>query len=553
MKPFDKQVAVLKDGSRNIGVFCGKRCINPHTLVTTKKGQKKFRDLKLGDFILSYSIPKKCFVWSSVLCDAFCKFIGPGIKISHKYGEFEVSTKHKVLKSNHEYTSAQRLKVGTWIKVLGPDGVSRTKVIKRTPIENAEWWDVQVFGTNNYVAGYAIHHNSGKTEIGAIKSIIKQEKKRNNSNQGVDPFTGAIIAPTTDMLRRLSLKKFMAYAKPFIRTFKQTTNEIEWHDGSIIYGLSADKPERIEGLKLNWCWLDEVLQMKEQVYTEVQARVADTQGDIICTGSLGVQFVNPKMHWAYKYYKMNESSGVSVHEWDTQDNPHFPQDEIQRLRETLDPETFRAMFQIRWDTTPKSAVYADFGEANIVQNYVYNPALPTYVSVDWGWTNPMAVGFFQYDKVKDTVYLFDEIVKSNMTLEQLHAQILLKPYKITDWCCDIAGNQEREQTGVSNVIWFRQRGIHFKFRSTAITYGLPIVRRYIKNGKGQTKFYVDARCVKSIDGIKQYKYPEKNGIILNENPEKVDDHVCDEIRYFFVNFLDNLLINDTQKVQIFER
>lgn len=96
---------------------------------------------------------------------------------------------------------------------------------------------------------------SGKTEIGAIKSIIWQEQKRNYDPNSIDPFIGAIIAPTTDMLRRLSLKKFLSYADPFVKSYNKSTHEIVWHDGSLIYGLSADRPQRIEGLKLHWGWL----------------------------------------------------------------------------------------------------------------------------------------------------------------------------------------------------------------------------------------------------------------------------------------------------------
>ena len=71
-----------------------------------------------------------------------------------------------------------------------------------------------------------------------------------------------------------------------------------------------------------------------------------------------------------------------------------------------------------------------------------------------------------------------------------------------------------------------------------MTYGLPIVRTFIKNGKGENKFYVSRNCVKSIDGLRQYRYPEKDGIIQNENPVKLDDDACDMIRYFFVNYMD---------------
>jgi hypothetical protein len=44
--------------------------------------------------------------------------------------------------------------------------------------------------------------------------------------------------------------------------------------------------------------------------------------------------------------------------------------------------------------------------------------------------------------------------------------------------------------------------------------------------------------------MKRYKYPEKDGIIQNENPEKIDDDAVDMIRYYFMyrhdpKYLDN--------------
>ena len=144
---------------------------------------------------------------------------------------------------------------------------------------------------------------SGKTEGGAIRSGRFQELKPNWKPNGIDPYLGVIIAPTTDMLRRLSLKKFLAYFKPAIKKHNESTNEIWWHDhdkvpgGSQIYGLSADKPSRIEGIKANWIWCDEILQMEEQLFLEAIARLSDSKGYLWVTGSLGVQYTNPKQHW----------------------------------------------------------------------------------------------------------------------------------------------------------------------------------------------------------------------------------------------------------------
>lgn len=399
---------------------------------------------------------------------------------------------------------------------------------------------------NKRVKGAFSGKRGGKTEVGAIQSIIYQETKPNNKYfypYTVDPYLGVVMAPTFDMLRRLSLKKFMAYAKPFIVDFNKTSNEISWHDESQVYGLSAEKPERIEGIKAAWIWLDEVFQMSEQLFLECRARVADSQGFIICTGSLGLQFVNPKMHWAHKYFKEIPGEDFFSIEWPTQNNPYFPKQELETLKSTLDPQTFRAMFELCWDVLPQNAVYNDFTEDNIIKDYVYNEGLPTYVSIDWGFAHDMAVGFFQTD-YKGHIYLFDEIVQSRLTLEELYNKIKIKlqHYNITDWCCDIAGNQEREQIGLSNVKWFKQNGIHMKYvsgqKQRGIQYGISLVRSFIKTMSGQRRFYISSQCKKSIDGMRQYRYPEKDGIIQNENPIKKDDDAVDMIRYFFINFMD---------------
>lgn len=404
-------------------------------------------------------------------------------------------------------------------------------------------WGVQqkILTTPHRVIGAFAGKRSGKTEVGAIRFIKGMEEKINYKENKIDQFLGVIIAPTVDMLRRLSWKKFYAYAKPFLpNDYNKSNHEAQWHDGSLVYGLSADNPARIEGIKANIIWCDEVFQMSEQLFLECRARLSDSKGILLCTGSLGVQFINPKQHWAYKYFKESQDDNTICFEWPTIDNPHFPRDELESLKRQLDPQTFRSMFEINWDTLPKNGVYLDFTDDSVIKTYDIKDEWPIYVSIDWGYAHDMAVCFFQVDPLTQSVFLFDEIIQNRMTLEEL--AIKLKPrlesYYITDWCCDIAGNQEREQTGKSNVKWFKEKlGIHLKYKSDSIANGISLVRSYIKNASGQRRFYVASSCKKSIDGMRQYRYPEKDGVIQNENPIKKDDDAVDCIRYFFINFM----------------
>lgn len=377
----------------------------------------------------------------------------------------------------------------------------------------------------------------GKTECGAVKGIVHTENQIGFQPNGIDPYVGVIVAPTFDMLRRLSLKKFLAYAAPFKPTLNKTHLELEWRNGSIVYCISADRPERLEGLKANWIWLDEVFQMEEQIFLECIARTSDTLGKIWVTGSLGVQYINPKLHWVYKHFKDRPIADSAAFEWSTADNPYFPQQELEDLKHSLDPVTYSQLFEIDWDTQSTGTVYGNLGPLNFVRGYKYNPTLETSFCVDWGWTHPMSAGYFQYDPKIDTVYCFDEIFGSHITLEMLWVEMQKRHYRIDNYFCDIAGNQEREQTGKSNIAWFKQapRNIPFKYKRMGVAASIAIVRSFVCNAVGQRRLFIDeVACPKTKAGMKAYRYEQKSGIIT-ETPLEKEDDAPDMVRYYLMN------------------
>lgn len=413
---------------------------------------------------------------------------------------------------------------------------------------------LNILNSQARVKGAFAGKRGAKSETGAIQSIIWQENKLTNRSFEIDPYCGLIVAPTYDMLNRLSWKKFNAYAKPFIKEQTKSPKYIRWHDDSEVYGVSADRPERMEGMKIDWVWVDEIFQVNEHTFLELQARVADTMGFMLLTGSLGVQYVNPRSHWVYKYFKENKHEGFECFEWATADNPYFPREELTRLKNTLDKTTFDQMFTINWDVNSQNMVYSDFSDQNLIEDYKYNKSLPTFIAIDWGWTHPMACLFFQYDQFTDTVYQFDEIVGSRIKIEDLYDTIMGRGYDIAGWCCDISGTQEREQTGISNIQWFnaKPRNVRMRIRSTAILYGVSIVRSYVKTVTGNVRYKLDyKKCPETYKGIKRYRYPEDEGKSNAELPVKQDDDAMDALRYFFVNFIDKALKdNQSETIQL---
>lgn len=388
---------------------------------------------------------------------------------------------------------------------------------------------------------------SGKTEACVIDLVIKVIKRPNWQDNKRDPYIAAIILPTEQMLKKIAWPKIFQFIEAMgikitQNNFNKTENRLILPNGSIIYGFSAEKIQRIEGLKINHILIDEAFQVTEHVYFESIARLSDSQGSLVISGSLGTNLINPKKHWIYKNFIETKPDNVETFIWRTIDNPYFPQDELDRLKEALDPKTYRALFEIDFNVVPNNLVFDEFDEANIIESPEIKSSYEIAVAIDWGWNHPMSALFCAYDKDSGVVIVFDEIYGSKMTLEQLYDRIMAKPYKINHWYCDAAGGQTREQSGISNIRWFHDspRNISFKYRRAPLLLGITLIRSFIKNSKGQRKLLIASRCKFLIDEIKNYHYKEKNGEIISELPEAKGEDAVSALRYYFLNRHDTI-------------
>jgi phage terminase large subunit len=246
----------------------------------------------------------------------------------------------------------------------------------------------------------------------------------------------------------------------------------------------------------------------------------------------------------YQSLKEKNIFNFDVFEWATADNPYFPKEELESLKNSLDPRTYRAMFELDWNIPATNRVYDDFDDNNITEN-IYNPNLPVFVAVDWGWNDPTVFLFIQYDARTDCVYIIDEVVRTKTKLSDIMEVVRKKPYRIADWYCDAAGLQTNEQTARSNVQIMREDyNITFKWKRTPIIQGVVMMRSYIKTAKGQRKFIVDKKCEHTIDEFMGYRFKEKNGMVTDEFMD-VDNHTLDAARYWFVNFMGDRKTGDT--------
>jgi hypothetical protein len=189
----------------------------------------------------------------------------------------------------------------------------------------------------------------------------------------------------------------------------------------------------------------------------------------------------------------------------------------------------------------ENVVFDEFDPAKHVQPTDYDPNLPLYRTLDFGFVNPFVCLWIQVDDT-GVVRVIDEYVRSRATID-VHAQEIKRrtatgEEQVAATFCDPAGRSVNDVTGTSVVRELRALGIVVRFRRGSILEGIELIRRAIHSGDGQSTLVISPRCQRLIEAMQCYHYPEPRSAAGCELPLKdgVHDHPIDALRYFFINY-----------------
>jgi hypothetical protein len=188
----------------------------------------------------------------------------------------------------------------------------------------------------------------------------------------------------------------------------------------------------------------------------------------------------------------------------------------------------------------ENVVFAEFDPAVHVRAVDYDPNLPLYRSLDFGFVNPFVCLWIQVDE-DGLVRVFDEYVRSRATAavnaELIKAQTPCPEQRVTATFCDPAGSGRNDVTGTSTVRELRAMGIATRYRRSGVLEGIELIRRAIRSGEGATSLVVSPRCPRLIEALQCYHYADSARAAASELPLKdgLHDHPIDALRYFFVN------------------
>jgi len=187
----------------------------------------------------------------------------------------------------------------------------------------------------------------------------------------------------------------------------------------------------------------------------------------------------------------------------------------------------------------ENVVFDQFDAAIHVRPVDYDPNLPLYRSLDFGFANPFVCLWIQVDS-EGVVRVIDEYIRSRATIDVHAAELKVRipngESRIIATFCDPAGAGTNDVTGTSAVRELRSLGINVRYRRSGIAEGIESIRRAIRDGAGKSRFVISPKCARLIEALVCYHYPDAS--MQKELPLKdgVYDHPIDALRYFFINF-----------------
>ena len=184
----------------------------------------------------------------------------------------------------------------------------------------------------------AVHRRSGKTEL-ALMTLIDHALKTTK-----DLSLYLYVAPLLKQSKAIAWVRLKAKCEPLRRVNAIEINEGELyirfkHNGAIIRLYGADNPDSIRGLRVSGAILDEVAQMKPEVFYDIlQPALSDLAPESFCLFIGTPQGINIFSELFYKGLGSDEgwaSARFTVH-----DTQSIRQEEVERLQRDMPEQSF---------------------------------------------------------------------------------------------------------------------------------------------------------------------------------------------------------------------
>ena len=290
---------------------------------------------------------------------------------------------------------------------------------------------------------------------------------------------------------------------------------IKFVNGSEILVGGLDDPEKLKSIyNITGAWLEEANEMTLDDFLQVNLRI---RGRTPSYKQICISF-NPisKLLWMYDYFFVNKEVRASILHTTYKDNRFLDKEYVETLESLIhqDPTYYQIYTKGEWGVL-KNVIYnnwesvKDFPEYEKMKDFCYG--------LDFGFVDPSVLTLINLKEkelnVKQLVY--ERKLTNNQLIEKVKNIIPKKYHRTKIIYCDNAEPARIEE--------LNQAGLIAKPADKSVKDGLDFCKR--------NKIRVDANSTEMLQEIQAYKYREKNGLAIDGEPVKFNDHTMDSFRY----------------------
>ena len=315
-------------------------------------------------------------------------------------------------------------------------------------------------------------------------------------------------------------------SKNWVKKINQSDLTVTLVNNSQIMLRSADNPDSIRGVGLDFVVIDEAADVDEEAWTAViRPTLSDRLGSALIIGSPKGRnwffdlYENAKLYDDWQSWQFTTAAGGNVTE-----------SELVQAKQDLDERTYQQEYLAQF-VNYSGVIYYAFGEHNISQMPMpEDNRIPLHIGMDFNVDPGCAVIGHQHN---GGIHIFDEVEMYGTNTQEM-VQEIQRRYPGRRYICypDASGAQRRSSAGgITDHIILKNAGFDLRVGSVnpAVKDRIAAVNSVLK--EDNTRLTIDAKCKKVIDGLRKHTYKEGT-----RQPEKGEyDHFNDALGYLVNN------------------
>lgn len=371
--------------------------------------------------------------------------------------------------------------------------------------------------------------SSGKSMFLAQRDVIDVMKGGRNiliCRQVGRTLRGSVIQEITKVIRKWGLSHLFAINKT---------------DGTITCVAN--------GYQIVFAGLDDIEKLKsitpsKGVFTDVRIEEAtEVEKDSIKqllkrqrggdnkTAKRLIMSFNPivQSHWIYQEYfsgigwtddqKEYKSDQLSILKTTYKDNKFLTDEDVQGLENETDKYYYNVYTLGNWGVLG-NVIFTNWSVEDL--SGLRSQFTTRRYGLDFGFSSdPAAMPCTHYDRMRKTIYIFDELYERGLTNDILSIEV--KKLSENDLVtCDSA-----EPKSIAELKRYGIKAQPAVKGKDSVLFGIQWLQ--------QQKIVIDARCVNTKNEFQQYKWKEDNMGNATRSPVEINNHIIDALRYAYEN------------------